>query len=269
MRCSGICTAIISGFALVGLSGAIGSCGASPTRAHPWAPSAATCNTAIKACEEPPKDDTDLSQVVCIDFRGDVPYRRPLEDATATDDSLLQPNRNIIVRVVTSKDGPGDVSVTLGDTAGETIIKASTSEVAAASDAIRGTHLLHKSADGCRVYEAPTFVPRKPGLVTITISGTKMSNPVTASKWTMKVTKTETTASAGASPTEATVAVNELTGESPQKQSHALELLIPQVYSGAIRIGLGMIWGAADHAYGTRKVADSDMLAVIDNGPAR
>jgi hypothetical protein len=42
--------------------------------------------------------------------------------------------------------------------------------------------------------------------------------------------------------------------------------LVPQVYSSALRFGIGMVFGASDHSYSARKPPGGDVSTIIDNG---
>lgn len=243
-------------------------CASAPRPAYHWQNNT-DCDEAVAWCVRPLSDQTDLSQIVCVDFTGELP-QRVTNSGTATDDSMLDPNRNVVLRVVRRKPldekNKESITVTIGGSAGETAIRPSVNALTLAALSTPTSSVGEKQQ--CLTYEAHA-APRTPGVVPIALETTVTSqDQKKTTKHTIRSTK-KTSASATEAVDEDVMETVAEPSSATTTSKHVIELLVPQVYSGALRVGLSMIWGAADHSYSVEKMGDGGVATVVDHGPAR
>jgi hypothetical protein len=151
----------------------------------------------------------------------------------------IPPNRAIVVAVHACGDSLTSVAIGLGGVAGQTVPGVYTAGLLKAKPP-------RPTCDSPRVYLS-TFAPRTPGVAPLSVT-----------------TTVKTPAAAPPPPPPAPAPAPTVTST-----TYGYELFIPQLYSGALRVGYGVGWvNHLGRNYSTRKIPGSDFADVVDNGGA-
>lgn len=202
---------------------------------------------------------TDNSQVLCFDYtrEGEPPQR--LLGGTANDQIVIWPNRQVVVRVIRVARPDEKITIALGGTPGETKLKIDGVDVLKSQD-FASPLIKHIPRGEFEVYEA-RFVPRTTGHAPMTLTLVKKVPPRTPPDRptpldTVEHTRTDTggTLKWTTSPPET------------EKTISIFEFLVPNVYSGAIRLGLSSVVGLHEHQYSKRQAVGVSVMEVIDHG---
>jgi hypothetical protein len=248
-------------------------------------------------CRAPPDEKTDLAQVICYNYTTETPIREGDPNTTANDRIVLVPNQQIIVRVLRAKTAP-PVTIALGGTPGETKLRLD-GEILVAGTGSNAAPAIRTFNDALypsyTLYEA-RFVPRTPGFVVLSLTTTPA--PATGSgEQAAQASVSETTTAVEAAvnrqtlpqiknPGEYTYSVavqmasngavdkTERTGQvkwnvaapAPQQVSKTFEFLVPNVYSGALRVGVSAVLGLDEHVYTKRQAPGVNVMEVLDHG---
>jgi hypothetical protein len=183
--------------------------------------------------------------------------------------TIVSPNRELSVRVIYTAADFDDVGIKLSGAVGHStpLTLNSAADVAGTKSEL-GTKTMAVStfldAPTCKHAEA-MFAPRTPGPMTLSIAVSKDTTlPANCAKTKVvekadgqgSLTSTETTSDCAQAKT-ATQATN-----------YDVELFVPKIYSGALRVGIGGVFGATNHGYAVKKRSGSAVSEIVDLGAA-
>jgi hypothetical protein len=197
------------------------------------------------------------------------------------DYSLIPPNQpiDVIVRVCEAPEGttpqvamtgsPGEVLPSTGGVAPP--IPAAPSTIASVKEALLketqpSTEIAPKFCNGKRATPHTfSFAARPPGpaIVSVTISNGNRNKEPSTTTLTLTTADGKTTTTISTPPPSSNAGT---TGGAANDGGFHVEMLVPHVYSSALRLGLALVGGAADHSYSARKPPGGDVATIVDNG---
>ena len=224
----------------------------------------------VAACKARPTGALDHSEVICIDARSKIPQQ--LKSATQLGegddaDIVVRPNRTILVRVLVDA---GDVAIKLGGNGGETIAELIGSDLKNAGVAVQGPVAANQMCNSS-LLRCAKFAPRTPGVSVLTVAVTPAASAARVVTRTFTTTTTTKEIAGVAQPlVKETLTVDvDTAAPPPTTKTFELELLVPRIYSGALRVGFGSVFGASDDAYSIRKTPGSDVGELVQGNRAR